>query len=221
MKSPTPLQGLCLLLAAAVFLLSAVLYSPLALGDEDGDGERGRGVGRAHRATLSHLAALRKIRSQIPGEAGAPLDSAIAESEADLAALKDASVKGGKGIDPAIANSALASVEEHTGKHTEVLEGLLLKVPDSARPGILRAIRVSKRGRKAALEALSGMRGKDGPHGPPPGARGGPPGMRGPPPGHGGEGDSDHFVGKGPPPHVRDRDKPGPPGHGRGKRRKR
>ncbi len=207
-----------LLLVGTGLLLSAGLFSTLALGDEDGNGERERGVGRAHRATQRHLAALRKIRGQVPGEAGSALDTAIRESEADLAALRSASAGEGKGIDRPVAAKALASVEKHTAKHTEVLEGLLFKVPEAARPAILKAIRVSKRGRKAALEALSRMRGKDGLRGPPPAARGRPPSSRDSSVESGGPG---HFVGRGPPPHIPGRVRPGPPERGRGKGRNR
>lgn len=212
-------QGQCLrlLLAGAGLLLLAGLLSPLVLASEDGTEEREHAVGRAHRATQRHLAALRKIRGQVPGEAGSVLDTAIRESEADLVALRGASAGEGESIDRAVATKALDSVEKHTAKHTEVLEELLFKVPDTARPAILRAIRVSKRGRKTALEALSRIRGKDGPHGPPLAARGRPSGVRG----ELDSGKSERFVGRGPPPRVSGRIRPGPPGQGRGKGRKR
>ena len=52
-------------------------------------------------------------------------------------------------------NEALKAVERSTKKHTEVLTGLLGKVPEQAKPAIARAIEVSKRGRNRALDVLN------------------------------------------------------------------
>lgn len=48
----------------------------------------------------------------------------------------------------------IAIVGEATAKHTEVLEGLLEKVPEQARKGIEKALEVSERGHNTALEKL-------------------------------------------------------------------
>ena len=50
---------------------------------------------------------------------------------------------------------ALEVVEELTQKHTEVLNNLLNKVPEEARPAITHAIEVSRHGRTRALEVLN------------------------------------------------------------------
>lgn len=52
-------------------------------------------------------------------------------------------------------SEALKAVERATKKHNEVLTGLLDKVPEQAKPAIVHAIKVSKRGRNRALDALN------------------------------------------------------------------
>ncbi|MFQ5956234.1 MAG: DUF5667 domain-containing protein [Candidatus Brocadiales bacterium] len=56
-------------------------------------------------------------------------------------------------------SEALNAVEGSAQKHTEVLTGLLGKVPEQATPSIERAIEVSKRGRNRALESLNKVQG--------------------------------------------------------------
>jgi hypothetical protein len=56
---------------------------------------------------------------------------------------------------PAGANDAAARVEEATGKHVDVLTGLLARVPEEARRGIEKALEASRRGHDAALAALA------------------------------------------------------------------
>jgi len=51
-------------------------------------------------------------------------------------------------------SEALSAVERSTRKHTEVLNDLLGKVPEEARPAIKHAIEVSQRGRNTALDRL-------------------------------------------------------------------
>ena len=53
---------------------------------------------------------------------------------------------------------AFDRVEKATRKHGEVLADLLNKVPEQARPGIMRAIENSQKGRETALERLSQAR---------------------------------------------------------------
>lgn len=53
------------------------------------------------------------------------------------------------------ASKALEAVEKSTKKHTEVLTGLLEKVPEQAKPAISHAIEVSKQGRNRALDVLN------------------------------------------------------------------
>lgn len=121
--------------------------------------------------------------------------------------------KQGAGVE-----EALEAVHAGTQKHQEVLRGVLEKVPDEARPGILRAIEASSRGRQAALRALG--RAPAGPPGagsarqagPPAGIRRGPPEDVGPPAGAGREEDDER---KGGPPQSQRRG--GPPA-GRGRR---
>lgn len=48
----------------------------------------------------------------------------------------------------------IAIVGEATAKHTEVLEGLLEKVPEQARKGVEKALEVSEHGHNTALEKL-------------------------------------------------------------------
>ena len=57
-------------------------------------------------------------------------------------------------------NNALEAVERSTKKHTEVLTGLLDKVPENAKSAIQHSIAVSERGRNTALESL-GKRQRD------------------------------------------------------------
>jgi len=57
-------------------------------------------------------------------------------------------------------SGALEAVERSTKKHTEVLTGLLDKVPENAKPAIQHSIAVSERGRNTALESL-GKRQRD------------------------------------------------------------
>lgn len=52
-------------------------------------------------------------------------------------------------------NDALNAVESSTKKHTEVLMGILEKVPEQARPAITRAMETSQQGRNRALDVLS------------------------------------------------------------------
>lgn len=52
-------------------------------------------------------------------------------------------------------NDAAARVEEATGKHIDVLTGLLATVPEEARRGIEKALEASRRGHDAALAALA------------------------------------------------------------------
>ncbi len=51
-------------------------------------------------------------------------------------------------------SEALRAVERSTSKHTEVLTNLLDKVPEDAKPAILRSIAVSRQGRNTALDNL-------------------------------------------------------------------
>lgn len=105
-------------------------------------------------------------------------------------------------VDESEAVSVLDRVSRNTRRHISVLEGLLGKVPEQARPAIDRALRVSQRGHQAATEALrrtpaagvrtgrpgaagspTGVGGRPGGAGPASGKRGGRPGgKRGGPP---------------------------------------
>ena len=90
---------------------------------------------------------------------------------------------------------AARTVEEATRRHLTVLEGLLGRVPEPARPALQHALEVAKRGHEQATAALdraaegagTGRRpenaGRPGgtPGGPPDGAPGGPGGGRGRP----------------------------------------
>jgi hypothetical protein len=58
--------------------------------------------------------------------------------------------------------NALARVDVGTAKHLEVLNGLLSKVPEHARPAIQKAIEASRHGRDTALAALTKERPHDG-----------------------------------------------------------
>lgn len=71
---------------------------------------------------------------------------------------------------------ALAAVGRATQTHGNVLSGLLNRVPTQARPGIIRALQASQRGRATALNRLGQIPRNRG--GPPTGrgGRGGPPG---------------------------------------------
>ena len=51
-------------------------------------------------------------------------------------------------------DKALKAVEKALRKHTEVLKGLLEKVPEKAKEAIAQAIEVSKHGRDTALKML-------------------------------------------------------------------
>jgi len=78
-------------------------------------------------------------------------------------------------VNPDDAVSVLERVDTATSKHTAVLEGLLERVPDQARPAIERAIEKSRHGNMAATEALARNRAGDVQAGRPAdaGARGG------------------------------------------------
>jgi hypothetical protein len=56
---------------------------------------------------------------------------------------------------PEVTDDAAARVEEATGKHIDVLTGLLARVPEEARRGIEKALEASRRGHDAALAALA------------------------------------------------------------------
>lgn len=56
---------------------------------------------------------------------------------------------------PAGTDDAAARVEEATGKHIDLLTGLLSRVPEEARRGIEKALEASRRGHDAALAALA------------------------------------------------------------------
>jgi hypothetical protein len=69
---------------------------------------------------------------------------------------------------------ALEAVDRGTQTHQRVLQAVLGKVPDQARPAIERALEVSRTGRDTALRALEGT-ASAGP--PPAGGHGAPPGI--------------------------------------------
>lgn len=92
-------------------------------------------------------------------------------------------------VDEWEAVSVLDRVDRNTRRHLGVLEGLLGKVPEQARPDIERAIQVSQRGNRAAVEALSRtpaagvLTGRPGAVGSPAGVGGRPGGVAGGKPG--------------------------------------
>jgi hypothetical protein len=128
----------------------------------------------------------------------------------------------GRGVE-----TARAQILERAGKHQEVLSGLVDRVPKQARPSILKALDVSKRGPQEALNALDrpgqrnpfDLEGKGGTRervsgelerrGPPAGI-GGEQERRGPPQGAG----SDRGSQRGGPPGGFGGDRGGPPGGG-------
>lgn len=66
-------------------------------------------------------------------------------------------------------SKALSAVEKATMKHTEVLNDLLGKVPEQAKPAIRHAIEVSKHGRNTALDRLERIQRGEIPSGRPKG----------------------------------------------------
>lgn len=66
-------------------------------------------------------------------------------------------------------SQALEAVERAAKKHTEVLTGLLDKVPKQARAAIEHAIEVSERGRNTALDRLRKIQEGEVPRGRPEG----------------------------------------------------
>lgn len=95
-------------------------------------------------------------------------------------------------VEQADAVSILDRVNSNTLSHVSVLEGLLGKVPEQARPALERAIAMSQQGNQAATAALNRTpaagraAGRPGVGGPPSGIGGPPSGVGGPPSGVGG-----------------------------------
>ena len=83
--------------------------------------------------------------------------TAAALALAALPALADDPTSGR----PAVAgkDNAVQRIEAATARHTEILTGLLSKVPEQARPAIERAIEAAREGHDRAIAALTGHGG--------------------------------------------------------------
>ncbi|WKZ33024.1 MAG: DUF5667 domain-containing protein [Thermodesulfobacteriota bacterium] len=103
----------------------------------------------------NRLAELQEIGTTKPGLARGLADRYGASVRA---AMDEAELAQSLGMD---AGSALERVEAATMKHTEVLAGLLEKVPAEARPAIEHAMEVSRTGRDHALGALERIRASE------------------------------------------------------------
>jgi hypothetical protein len=103
----------------------------------------------------------------------------VRELRAAVEALRQALLAPGE-LPPGLAVAA-RTVEEATGRHLTVLEGLLGRVPEQARPALQHALEAAKRGHEQANVALdraaerAGTGGKPENTGRPGGTPGGPP----------------------------------------------
>ena len=149
----------------------------------------------ARRTVLDHsthqLSTLESVVTKVPPHAQGRITEAIKANESSrnnaLAAL-DRAQNGHISNEEGVAR-AYDAVEQGTRKHTEVLTGLVDKVPEEARPAIERALEMSQTGRNTALDNLSaiqkGQRPRGASIGTAPGASVGPPGAIAKPEGKG------------------------------------
>lgn len=83
----------------------------------------------------------------------ATVEQNVAQYTANARELNEALARGQ--VEEADTIDVVERVDKATLKHVSVLEGLLEKVPEQARPGIERALEVSQRGHDAATQALT------------------------------------------------------------------
>lgn len=137
------------------------------------------------RGSAKAEAALEQALREAAPEAQSALERAIAEVRAarertveDLGRAREASRPSATGL-----AQAREAVDRGTQTHLRVLGELLERVPAAARPGIERALEISRTGRETALRALEGERasrrparprdvGEGPPSGPPAGVPG-------------------------------------------------
>ena len=140
-------------------------------------------------SAAAEVALERALREASP-EARPALERALGEVRAargrTLEELTKAQSAAGAGVEGR--TRAREAVDRGTQVHLRVLQDVLGKVPEQAKPAIEHALEVSKTGRERALGAVEGERGAEARPGPPSGTRIGPPsGVRpGPPAGIGG-----------------------------------
>jgi len=98
------------------------------------------------------------------GKAGdaAGLQTALNNYDRSMEGLNTALGQGRFNGNPSQQQDAYNRVQTATSKHTHVLEGLLSKVPEQARPHIQHAIEVSQKGHDTALAHLQGLRAQQG-----------------------------------------------------------
>ncbi len=128
-------------------------HSEVNLGDESLNKRSTRRALERNEALLRHAE-----RAQARGDnatVGRAAEQIAGNTEEINRAIENGQVDAGDAV------SVLERVDAATSKHTAVLEGLLDRVPDQARPAIERAIEKSRHGNMAATEALARTRAGD------------------------------------------------------------
>ena len=151
-----------------VEVAEATEESPLPDSEEPSEetSEKSSGVERVNESTRRHQSTLEGLLAKVPDSAKLALEHALEASakgmEAAVAALGKTPVVEASALSDSEEpseeisekSSGVERVSESTRRHQSTLEGLLAKVPDSAKPALEHALEVSAKGTEAAVAAL-------------------------------------------------------------------